>query len=253
MRRLLQRTAAIVLFASAAAVTTGGCADNESSLYIAGVMKQEPPECDVRASISAPLILSGVLDVALSTEFRAVLLVGNQMAPRGDKDNLRTETSNAVLKGAEVRLENSVGETISEFTVPGAGTTLVNTARQAGYGAMGATLIPPNIGATYAASGANAVSPAEYVTLVANVRVFGDTLGGREIESAELSYPIRVCNGCTVLFDEVLGNGSDCDPNGEASIDPPCNPGQELISCVTCYPYSAACQCASRNANGECN
>ena len=247
MRRLLHRTAATFMLASIGTVTAGGCADNDSSLYIAGVMFEEAPDCDVDPSISAEVLLSGVLDVAFSVEYRGVLLVGNQMAPRGDKDNVRAETSHVVLKGAEVRLENSVGGTISEFTVPGSGVAHVNTSREPGFGAVGTTLIPPNIGAQYAARGDSALDPGSSITLVANVRVFGDTLGGRELESAELSYPIRVCHGCTVIFDQLsadsAGNRLVCDADGEPSIDPPCNLGQGAVSCVSCFTRSSLCQC----------
>ncbi|MGC4069663.1 MAG: hypothetical protein QM784_34395 [Polyangiaceae bacterium] len=64
---------------------TAGCADNESMLFIRGVMARESGNCELVADDTATLLTVGTLDVGFRGAYSAALLVGNQLASRGQK------------------------------------------------------------------------------------------------------------------------------------------------------------------------
>ena len=233
-RRLLQTLIGFVSVGAASGAFTTGCADNDSSLFIEGVLAMEAPQCSVQANPSSTMLGIGVLDVVFSSEYIAPLLVGNQLTPRGRKQQLRVETARITLRGAEVHVEDALGNELTAFTVPGTGFVHPDSSEDPGYGVFFATLIPGQLGAQMAGGGLSAAGTSR--TLVANVRVFGDTLGGEEIESSELGFPIRVCNGCTIVYpieaiDPVTGR---CVETGEGGGTAPCSAGQGPIDCRLC-------------------
>jgi hypothetical protein len=178
-----------------------GCSDEETGLYIKGVMVVQAPQCIVRPDSSAPLELGGQLDVARRSTYTATLLVGNQLTPRGDKQNLRTETMVTTITGAVVRLFDDVGQPITEFTVPASGVIDPDDGSEASLNAVDVTLVPASVGLQFASD----FPPNTGGKRVANVSVFGKTLGGLEVESSEFTYVIDVCNGCfACLPDEVM-------------------------------------------------
>jgi hypothetical protein len=236
MTRLFSRiTGAALVVAAASVALTSGCADNDSSLFIVGVMVPEAPACTVTPDGNATILGAGVMDVAFTEEYFAWLLVGNQLAPRGEKDQLRTETARITLRGAEITILDEVGGPVAPaFTVPGTGFVTVDQSEEPGFGAFLATLVPQPIGNTLAED----VGPAgsfKRRKIVVNVRVFGDTLGGKDVESSELSFPIDICNGCTIIyhFDNVSGSACVAADTGD-STPLPCFSGQAPIDCTAC-------------------
>jgi hypothetical protein len=229
MGRFHNQLLASLLLSSVAALISTGCVDNESSLFIQGALVAEPPDCTVTADPTAPLLGEGTLDVAFASEFRAWLLVGNQLTARGRKQQVRAETARIALRGAEVVLTDAAGGELGAFTVPGTGFVTVSRSEEPGYGAFLATLLP----ASELGGVTPPAVPGAYTTVVANVRVFGDTLGGEELESAELAFPIRVCYGCTVRYP-----ADALDENGGCTVGSPegdvCFYGQEAIDCRNC-------------------
>ena len=224
MRRpSLRRT---VLSIAALGAATGGCADNDSALFIRSVIKLEPGDCVASAQPEATSLAFGVYDIGLAEtgSYFAFLLVGNQLSRQGDRDKVRTETSRISLRGADVEVRTVEGATITTFATDGAGFADVGTATEPGYGIMPAELRPRS-----AAEGLDRVN--------VSVRVVGETLGGTEIRSSELIFPINICRGCTVSFpadaiDTVLGMGT-C--SGEPAIPPACLEGQDaLTDCRSC-------------------
>src|SRR5262245_50795661 len=112
------RACGIALFLGAG---TMACTDEKTSLFIVGNVVIESPECVARSDSSSLLFLTGLLDVALKLDYEAILLVGSQLTPRGDKGNLRTETMITTITGAEVHLYTDTGEpdpVSPSFTVP---------------------------------------------------------------------------------------------------------------------------------------
>jgi hypothetical protein len=84
---------------------------------------------------------------------------------------------------------------------------------------------------------------------IIGVRVFGETLGGRDLESSQLTFPVTICDGCLVnfpneAFDQDIG---EC-IGGEEPVDPPpCVLGQDdSIDCRYCAASNARCLTPAR-------
>ncbi|HVY28042.1 MAG TPA: hypothetical protein VHB79_15905 [Polyangiaceae bacterium] len=235
----------------AVAFTAGAlpsCATNDSMMFIIGVAVRKAGSCTVSASLDSPILAKGTLDRALATDYVAGLLVGNQVTQRGSRDRIRTETSRITLKGAEVHLESTQGaELTPAFSSVGTGFVDASEGTDAALSAMFATLIPGSV------SGKLPLG-----TLVAKVRVFGTTLGGEDIESAELGFPIEVCDGCLVSYsaaDRDLTSDSpdyQCkvatDMAGAADTDLPCSLGIDIPApCTVCSGVYKVCQSPTFN------
>lgn len=216
-----------------------GCTDEESGLFIQGNVALTPPTCEARAEASTSLLLAGVLDVGLKLDYDATLLVGSQLTPRADKENLRTETMVTVIHGAEVHLFNDTGEQVTAFTVPASGVIRPDPSDDAGFGIINATLIPQTTGQALAEQ----LTRGRVITQVAEVTVFGKTVGGLEVQSAALRYVIKVCLGCLVSFPTVaLGPTGSCDKLLEQSAEAPCFFGQDAtVDCRTCKGTHEVC------------
>jgi hypothetical protein len=170
---------------------------------------------------------------------------------RGSRERVRAETSQVSIKGAEVKIETPQGaEVVPAFSSISTGFIDASDGTDAAVATIAATLIPAS------------VAPAlPRGTVVVKVRVFGTTLGGEEVESSELSFPIEICDGCLVRFeaqDRDLAASStefecklatdEADSTG-TSADTACNPGIDFpVSCTTCSGLYAACQ----NPNNNC-
>jgi hypothetical protein len=224
---------------TAALVAAGaiGCADNESSLFVRQVQAMTAPECRVTADPTAPFMPYGVLDLAVGGDngYQAALLVGNQLVQRGSTDTIRTETARVTLRGAIIRvLDNTGAEVIPSFTVDGSGFVDPGTQGSPGFGLLGTTLIPPGV-AGY--------GPPPWVTVW--VKVFGRTLGGKDIESNELTYPINICSGCLVSFPAkaVDSNTGACTLVSAQDYTLPCIVGQDSpVPCTYCMTRLDVCK-----------
>lgn len=220
--------------------TLSGCADNESMLFIRGVMAVDSETCVLTYEPGALLLNRGTYDVGFGNAYYASLLVGNQLASEGDKTRSRTETSNIALEGAEVRLlnpDNSVAR--RTFTAPGAGFIQVGSGQDTGYGGITVVVVP-------ASSGEDALNNTnmngDYV--IAEIRVFGKTLGGQVVESGLFKFPISVCRGCLVRFPtDSLNTDGTCRPAEDADVKQPCRLGQdEYVSCSVCFGSYDICR-----------
>ena len=236
MRRFSPRNLlAAGVLASSAALLSGGCADNESMLFVRGVLAWPPGQCVINPDPSSLMRLGGVLDRAFRGNYIAPLLVGNQLTTRGDRDTLRTESSRITLRGAVVEINNRQGDRLLHYTADGTGFVDPGDGTNPGFGIMSVELIPP---------GANIPDNTE---VIVGVRVFGDTLGGREIESSELTFPIFICSGClvsypTIAIDQASGA---CSSAEEPSDPPPCVVGQDdAVDCRYCAESIPQCEVA---------
>lgn len=225
------------------AASLPGCAENESSLFIEGVLSIDDTECLLQPNPSGPFLLSGTLDTALRSSYAAPLVVGNQLTERGSRNQLRTETSRIRMEGAEVTLEDANGGVVAEFTTLGSGFAHPAAGTDPGYGGFFADLIPPG-------------APVGEGQYVAEVKVFGTTLGGQEIESAALRFPIEVCYGCLIsyppaAYDSSLDPGAPylCAQSAQTALSEDalgavnCFPGQDRpISCIYCSASLDICR-----------
>jgi hypothetical protein len=217
-----------------------GCTEDQTGLFIQGNAARVPPNCEVTAEASTALLGYGVLDVGLKLDYDASLLVGSQLTPRADKDNLRTETMITVVDGAEVHLFDDEGNQVVEFTVPASGVILPEESESAGYGIINATLIPQTVGDGLRGS----LAPGQTVTRVAEVSVFGNTVGGLEVESAKIRYVVKVCLGCLVDFPaDAVGPNGECELNDGEPGELPCNAGQDdSVDCRLCAANVEICR-----------
>src|SRR5215831_5452082 len=159
----MNRTNRLMLAAGMAAIFAGlasACAENDQTLFAMGVMKPQDTTCDFQADPTQPILLKGVLDVDLRHSYLAGILVGNQYTPRGQKQNLKAETTRITLRGAEVTLTDSLGNQIScpgssscgSFTVYGTGFVDTSKGEEPAWGIFAAELIPQSVGQTIEAS-----------------------------------------------------------------------------------------------------
>ena len=254
MLRTLLAGGAVI--ASALAFTSG-CVDNNATLFIEGVIATTPPNCVVQPDPSGVFLGSGTLDVAFRSSYTAAVLVGNQYTPRGNKENLRAETTRVSLTGAEVSLADSTGAALacgggdcsnfaSKFSVYGSG--FVNSAKGAdpGFGAFIAEIVPAGVGASFVGQ-LSGVSDKR--TIYASIRVFGRTTGGQDIQSGELTFPIDICKGCLVEYPLAALTTVDtagrqtCDANSQDVPVSGCLPGQDdVIDCRACASTKAICR-----------
>jgi hypothetical protein len=217
-----------------------GCTDEESGLFIQGNMELTPPACVARAEGTSTLLISGVLDVGLKLDYEATLLVGSQLTPRTDKENLRTETMIAIITGAEVHLFTDTGSEETAFTVPASGVIRPDPSDDPGFGVISATLIPQATGQNLS----DDMQRGEVRTRVAEVKVFGQTAGGLDVESSALRYVIRVCKGCLVDFPPAaVGATGQCNRQQDQNPQLPCLFGQDaVVDCRSCAATNAICQ-----------
>lgn len=230
MRRFLhQRCLAAGLLAAGGSCLVG-CADNESVMFIKGVMLMEPPECTVTAEAGAVLLLNGTVDAALTEVYQSVLLVGNQLVRKGSPNQMRTETSRVSMEGAEVHVLTVGGIELDSFTVPASGDIGPGSGQEPGYGTIMVNLLEhvPK----FAGEG----------TVIVDVQVFGETLGGQAVESNWFTFPIQVGTRWLIEYPpEALSSDGHCVSAADEETRP-CFTGQDgLTTCTLCAGSTEAC------------
>jgi len=236
-------TALLTTLSLAAGLT--GCVDNESSLFIEGVLSLPASDCLARPDSDAEFISQGVLDVYFAQGYVAAVQVGNQLTQQGNREKTRTETSRLRLEGVTGTVfdvnggEHAFEAIATGFAHPASGT-------EPGLAAMFVNLVNTEAIAALKAT-------AGYGMIVVRFRVYGTTLGGKEIESGEYDYPIYVCNGCLVDYpadaDDPAQAGYQCtvsaDTGSEETI---CYVGQDQrFPCTACAAVDQACRIPDDN------
>ncbi len=227
MRRVspLRLTTLALILASVSLLSLQGCADNESSLFIAGVLA--PPDPGAGSCVAEPdpdnaLLAAGILDVAVTAIYRMPLLIGNQLVPRGNQDKLRTETGRIILRGAVVTVSTAAGAELGSFTTNATGFIDVSSGTDPGWGVSFVNAVPNSLDLGIPLNESRELSVA--------VSVFGDTLGGQEVESSTLTFPLFACNGCLVDCSTANPATMSCQSSPEGGLDVPCRPGQDQIT-----------------------
>jgi hypothetical protein len=232
-----------------AAGSLPSCATNDSMMYIVGVAARQAGSCGVEADLETVILAKGTMDRLLASDYTAALIVGNQLTQRGSRERLRTETSKIALKGAEVRLEDTQGNAlVPAFTAIGTGFVDASQGVDASPAVMFATIVPASV-----------VGQLPVGTVVSKVRVFGTTLGGEDVESAELLFPVEICEGCLVSFPasarDLTADGNDyqcllaADDSASGPEEAlPCQLGIDLpVPCTSCSGLYAFCRSPSDN------
>lgn len=215
-------TAFVVLAGSFLSAT--GCADNSSSLFIAGVLYREPgSRCEFTPQGDATLLTDGVMDTSITKNYRMPLLIGNQLIARGDEDKLRTETARIVIRGAVVDVIDTASNTsLDNFTTNATGFAHPASGSNPGWGVTIVNVIPADLDL-----GLDLLETRE---LNIAVSVFGDTLGGEEVESSTLTFPVFACNGCLVDCSTSNPLNGSCDVFPDEGITLDCYYGQDFAT-----------------------
>lgn len=176
-----------LVFAMVLMVLTTGCSDTYSTLFIRQVQRPDPEDdCTVTNDPTSGFVPSGVLDRAVEDGYNAALLVGNQMTPRGNNNLLRPESGRIQLYEMEIEVFDFTGQSLAFFAEPISGFADIANSTLPGYGLVQASLLPPAVAAIVDTS----AGPQK---VVARMRVFGNTLGGSEVDSSPWDFPITVC------------------------------------------------------------
>jgi len=232
-----------------------GCADTESMIFIR--QAQAPISgttggCQYDPSPSGLFLTQGTLDVAFRLQYTAGLLVGNQLVPRGNSTQLRTETARVQVQGTVVHLEDAMGATVwGPVTVPASGFIDPANGSTPSYGVTESVLIGADFGGSLAGQLQGTAGLVRHFTSV--VKVFGHTLGGMSVESGEWRFPINVCYRCLISFppdanDPKVTPQPNCDAPATTgtSVVQPCAVGQDdTVDCRICkqfFPGSTICE-----------
>lgn len=248
MKRIWGHAVSLLVLGLVASATVPACVDNDRSIFIRSLMfpatNRQNGACLYQLDPNQPGQFYGTLDVGLRDNYVAVLLVGNQMIARADPLMATTESNRIHLNGIISRITDLDGNDIREFTQPATGFADVGSAGTPGYGLIGATVVDKIAADSLAAS----IPRGGLRTLVINVKAYGKTLGGVDVESGEFQFPLRVCNGCLVDFSS--GNDPNIQPQpnceralttgGATTTQLPCFEGQdEAVPCQLCKELAA--------------
>jgi hypothetical protein len=253
MNRLWAHIWAASFFTCLGGMFLPACAHDDSTLFVQQVVFPPTPTNQLGCLYQAPNTttpgeFSGALDVGLASSYSPIVIIGNQLVPRGDATQARTETNRVQLRGAVVRVTNSQGDQISTFTSLTEGVVDPSTGQTPGITQAALTIVDP---ATANALRATLTNRAARQTILTFFKVFGQTLGGTYVESGEFQHVINVCNGCLLTFpsdavDQKFVTPTDptnCEagfPVGTqlsgATIALPCVTGQDQpIDCRLCH------------------
>ena len=251
----IQRGFLVAVATGTTALFGQGCTvDQESQLFIRAVLAPQAPDCQVQADTSSVSQGLGIIDTAISTEYKAWLLVGNQLVTRGSQDQVRTETSRISFKSAEVHVtQASSGAELGAYSVPVTGFVDPSSGTEPGYGVVLLPLIDRSSLEKLSFS-----DPSQLTRIIATVKLEGRTLGGSDIKSNEFQFVVQACRACLVSYGakdistEVSATDStkykygqpncygagDPDQKNE-TVDLPCFGGQDAaIPCQLCRSES---------------
>jgi hypothetical protein len=226
------------------ALAAAACVHNDSTLYVQDVLAAPfvtPGQtCTFSADPSQTFISSGTLDIALRNSYFAWFLLGNQMVAEANSQQLQTETSTITVQGAVVRITNASGSQLNTFTRFATATVYPASGSVPGFAPIGATIIDSNT-IQNDTELLGTVSSGGTARLVTYVKFFGNTLGGKYVESDEFEFPVDVCQGCLIVFSAQDINPQFTSPNcigngtSSATLPAPCYPGQDFrIDCSQC-------------------
>ncbi len=264
MKRVWGHVLAALSLVGGVATAFSACVHDDSTIFVQSVLapqtsSQPETPCTYTADPTEPFLSSGVLDLALRTEYDAVFLLGNQMASQANSSQLQTETSFVNITHAIVRITTADGQELATYTRLTAATIPPASGNTPGFSTIGAVEVIDGTTLGGPAVQQNLV-PGGSVRLVTNVRFAGTSLGGESVESNEFQFPVDICIGCLIGFtNNPVCPVPNCVGNPGASTTAsqpliPCgnNIGQDLpIDCNTCSNMGyGSCRGAYQGAPG---
>ncbi len=215
----------------AALLALAACEDNRTSLFVRGVVPAEVDTASGGCTIdgaSDTLLSGGTVDVGLTTGYILDLSVASQLLARADRTNTTAEVNRVTFDRAEIRISSSTAIRRSRFSslVTGIVDPSVDGATP-GLGYVSVNVIDPELAAELAGQ----LKDGATAELVAYVKLFGETLGGNNVETGFFQYPFTACFGCLVFFPQKDGV-ADC---STAPTTASCRIGQNAsVPCSAC-------------------
>lgn len=212
------------------------CETNRSSLFIRGVIPGEVDSASGACSFDAATdahLLGGTVDVGLTNGFTLDLAVASQLIARASRTSTTAEVNRITISRAEVRITSSTALRKSRFSTLVTGIVDPSSdGAQPGLGVVSVNVLEPEVAEELLGQ----LAEGGTAELVAYVKVFGETLGGNDVESDFFQYPFTACAGCLVRFPEPEDGVINCQSADSASA-PPCRIGQNNPAlCSYCYP-----------------
>lgn len=246
MKRVLGQALTVVTAGVLATAFTPACAENDQSIFIQSALapstNRQGGRCSYTNDPTQPYLFEGVVDVAIRDNYLTVLLVGNQMIGRGDGANTRAESNRAHINGAVVRVTDPNGGLIGEFTSLASGFVDPQINNLPSFGAISVTAID----APTLARIAEGMALGDSKLVAANIKAYGKSVGGVDLESGEFQFPIRVCAGCLITTagrDPAVPGCVALQEASGGSNELPCVPGQdEGTPCWLCSADRPACR-----------
>ena len=248
MKRVLGHVLAGGTVLAAGMALVVACKHDDSTLFVQDVLA--PPlvttgqTCTFTADPTQPTLSSGVLDYGLKQAYDANFLVGNQAVAKVNSQQLQTETDIITIQGAIVRITDSSGNQIGNYTRLAGATVYPSTGTTPGYAAItGVTIVDSGSLAADSALQTN-IMAGGLSRVVTYTKFFGQTTGGTYVESDEFEFPVDVCYGCLVAYSATDQNPLAQTPNcldyataaqSGTSTPQSCIPGQDFaIDCAEC-------------------
>ncbi len=248
MKRVLGHVLAGLSVLALGSVAFSACVHNDSSIFVQDVLAPQQVSnnsgCVYTATPTQTFIWSGVLDIDFRSHYDPVYLLGNQLVAEANSQQLMTETSTVTLQGGIVRVTDAQGNQLATFTRLTSATLYPASGGVPSYAPVSITTIDTATIATLKTSQAQILNNRGLLRLVTYVRFFGNTLGGRYVESDEFEFPVDVCKGCLITFSPAdinptlpipncAGNPSAGSSTAQQTL--PCEVGQDLaIDCLQC-------------------
>jgi hypothetical protein len=230
------------------------CVHDDSTIFVQNVLAPQTSSqagslCVYTPDPTQAFISSGVLDLALRPQYKAMFLLGNQMVAQANSSQLQTETSIAKIEHAVVRITTFDGnEQLARYTEDTEANVPPASGDTPGYSTIGrVTIVDPQTAASPAVQ--QHLVPGGTVRLVTYVRFEGTTLGGQAVESNEFQFPVDVCYGCLITFtNDPRYPIPNCVGSGAASTS-----NQPLIPCGDTIGQDIPIDCSSCESLGEEN
>ncbi len=217
------KTLAPSLIALGLAAALGGCQDRDFGMSITHVV---PLTTDCTLGTSS-FLASGVVDIALRDNYTLFPSITNNLGnineiKQFDETDGRVDTSNIVLRSATIEyttLETLSAEIQSPTVVPLSGTIPAGSSLTIGVEALNSGILSQLRDADeflLIDESGTARPIRSTIKIIARMRIEGETLDGKDVESSEFLFPIEICNGCRITYDAPLlvqsGGVATCPP-----------------------------------------
>ncbi len=209
----------VVAFLSMLPLVLGGCQENEISFFVEHVkVKPKAPSCSY--SVSDDKMSYGAIDLAFGNRYTNGYLVQNQLMAREDYDNLIAETNGIFVEAYEVNIRTSDAREVfgtseripfemylepetSDLIVVDILTESVVWELAEATQCLGLSRenYPPETMFTSAhdLEDRNGLPvPRYFESVYTQIRFFGHSQGGIDLETQAFTFPINLCCGCFV-------------------------------------------------------